>query len=121
MKIFISMFALSSFVSIATFAQSLPDRIECNLVSSNYKLVLLLKSPQIPAGYTAFGLKNGTSVVFKTASQSFHDGTNILKFVESPATANSKEVVLDLQTKIAKLNHFHRTDLPEGSEFNCQY
>ena len=97
------------------------ERFCANDAGSNYQLILLLKSPHIPAGYTAFGLKKGASVVFKTASQTFKDGDNFLKFVESPATPTSKEVALNLGTKVAKLNHFHRTDLADGSEFACQY
>lgn len=121
MKIYFGIVVSLIFVSTVTHAQALPDRIECSHASSNYKLVLLLKSPQLPDGYTAFGLKNGPSLVFKVASQAFKDGDNILKFIESPATVNSKEVNLNLQSKVATLSHFHLTDLADGSDFSCQF
>jgi len=113
--VFISIF------SVSLLAQALPEKINCSQANSQYVLVLLLKSPQIPDGFTAFGLKKDTSVIFKTASQMFTDENNQLNFIEAPAKEPSKKVILNLQSKVATLQNFHLFDLDEGSQFNCQF
>ena len=99
--------------------ENLPDRISC--LRSSYKLVLILKDPQLSEGITAIGLKDGNSVVFKVATQiyTYTDQPNSLSFMEIPATSGSKLVVLDLQTKVAKVSNFKISDLEDGSEFTC--
>ena len=95
--------------------------LRCNQSDSSYQLILVLKSPQLPDNIAAIGLKKGTSVIFKVATQLYTDENNFLSFIEIPATANSKEAKLDLQKKIVVLKNFHLNDLSEGSTFTCQY
>lgn len=120
--------ALCYFVTLATlvsfqfvFATELPDLIRCNQNGSTYQLVLVLRSPQLPDGVTAIGLKKGASVIFKVASQMYTDENSLLSLIQIPATANSKEAKLNLQTKVVNLKNFHLTDLKEDSAFNCQF
>jgi len=95
--------------------------IRCNQDHSAYQLVLVLRNPQLPNGITAIGLKRGTTVIFKVASQMYKDENGQLSFIETPATANSKEAKLNLQTKTANLYKFHLSDLNDGTTFNCQF
>ncbi len=107
--------------SFFSSAQSLPDMIRCNHESSSFQLVLIIKNPQLPEGFTAIGLKNGSTVIFKVATQIYTDEKSLLSFIETPATATSKEAKLNLQTKVATLLNFHMQDLPDGSTFNCDF
>jgi hypothetical protein len=111
------------FVASVTQATELPDMIRCNQTSSNYQLVLILRSPQLPLGVSAIGLKDGTRVVFKVASQMFTvtDEPHVINFNEVPATTSSKAVKLDLQTKVATLLNFSAPGLENGSAFICRF
>jgi|GEM_PF-6790769 len=118
-KYFSAAFAIS--LSHLALAENLPDMIRCNQNHSNYQLVLVLRSPQLPQDVSAIGLKKGAAVIFKVSSQLYKDENGLLVFAEAPASARSKEAKLNLQTKTATLHNFRLSDLSEGASFNCQF
>ena len=119
MKAVLYFVALGAFQPV--FAADLPDIIRCSHNGSTYQLVLVLKSPQLRDGITAIDLKKGASVIFKVTSQTYTDDNNLLSFIQTPATANSREAKLNIQTKVANLKNFHLADLKESSDFNCEF
>ena len=112
---------VATLLSLSVSAAVLPDMIRCYQSNPTYQLVLVLKSPELPQDVTAIGLKKGFVVIFKVASQLYKDANGLLSFIETPASAKSKEVKLNLQTKTANLYNFHRSDLRNGSTFNCLF
>jgi hypothetical protein len=102
---------------------SLPDRITCKQESSEYQLVLVIKDRALPGGITAVGLKKNSEVVFKILTQTYADTSNpnIINFIETPATLNSREVELNFSNKSATLLNAQIFELGESPVFGCQF
>ena len=84
-------------------------------------LPLVLRDSSLPEGVSAFGLKNGSNVVFKVAAQLSREFSSFLIFNEIPATVTSKRVELDLLSRKASVFRFQIDGLSDSSSFNCQF
>jgi PBP1b-binding outer membrane lipoprotein LpoB len=102
---------------------SLPDRITCDQGSTSYQLVLVIKDQNLPEGVSVVGLKHNEDVQFKVTTQTYtsDDDSEILSFIEVPATENSKEVKLNLSDKTAVLMNSQIQELDENPIFSCNF
>jgi len=102
----------------------LPDRILCDQDATALTLVLVLRDSSLPDGVSAIGVKNDQGdVLFKVAAQLSKSETepNMLRFVEVPVVAGSKEVRLNLGDKTALLLNSQIQDLGDSPRFVCRF